>query len=807
MAILEVLEPSRLGAQVVENAAVTDFLAARGIELAIHPAEDQFVISTTFAGFTRTLTVSSEAEVRVVTDTHAMQQVFGTESVSPILVFIEPNAGITVSTLCEEPPCGVPTAKFIKPLEANGVRVEEAIGVIESHVGTQIDGESYVLVELPGEFVDPQLRLDHDGKFLVRRNQDKLEWFYPKMTKLKRTDIRARFRDAGATQKEKIDLALQMIHKSSALTSCRQAKSGEYTDVQSVMRSDNPALSEFLARIYKEKIEGLPLDDEKKYLELLKLKKRVLRWIGLSKIGHPPFDQYALLYTAQAGKIIDTLQERTIDQLFVGLTHSHATYYKRLANASREVKRAEIQIRLAEELAENELIQSVEETATLEELTAAFEATKNNTPKPEKQRSSTSVSLVDENGDPLPIGSFFTERGESPFTLVQWASLPLRPLILPAGKPKDTSPRSLAEFLFDEILYARFVCDRRGKEVGMSEKAREQYIRRIQFAVERGEPIIASEYMPWIAVPNPFKRVMQGQGLGEIDYFRRHAELSEAVRVFYQPGMQWLMFNEAPSFQGPRFKLDSDAVQKFHDDTVAIARLIDPQENSLRMYKMADLLWGTAERKALWDEFSTAHMAKLELAYRDGQHKEHEETVKFLNTFIGPMAACINPFKLDAARGLTAEQILDVYVRLRQITNSELRGVDIGGENLAKEVKLEGQQKVLFEYLYDWAFQMTLLYRTALASRDALPAFKEIIPTHAIGFTVTTKRDKAVIFGNSGKGAVFVPHGEPVLLRAKSPFERSTITIRPWYEIASHSDRYLPYYSPEREEPLYFEER
>jgi hypothetical protein len=100
-----------------------------------------------------------------------------------------------------------------------------------------------------------------------------------------------------------------------------------------------------------------------------------------------------------------------------------------------------------------------------------------------------------------------------------------------------------------------------------------------------------------------------------------------------------------------------------------------------------------------------------------------------------------------------------------------------------------------------------LQYRVTMDSRDALSAFAEAMPADAIKYTMVTKRDKAVLYPNSGRGAKFPAHGEPVLLRPKDPRQRTSVTVRPWWQIAGAPERYTPMYTDGREEPLYFEER
>jgi hypothetical protein len=108
--------------------------------------------------------------------------------------------------------------------------------------------------------------------------------------------------------------------------------------------------------------------------------------------------------------------------------------------------------------------------------------------------------------------------------------------------------------------------------------------------------------------------------------------------------------------------------------------------------------------------------------------------------------------------------------------------------------------------LLSWALDLTFKYRVAMDSREVLPAFKEIVPDHALPHTMVTKRDKLVLYPNGGRGAYFPAHGEAVLKRAKEGQQRTVVTVHPWWLIASNPSKYQPMYVEGREEPLYFEE-
>ena len=91
--------------------------------------------------------------------------------------------------------------------------------------------------------------------------------------------------------------------------------------------------------------------------------------------------------------------------------------------------------------------------------------------------------------------------------------------------------------------------------------------------------------------------------------------------------------------------------------------------------------------------------------------------------------------------------------------------------------------------------------------RDELPAFAEEVPADSVRYTMVTKRDKLLLYPNSGRGAYFPAHGEPVLLRPRDPRQRTAVTVRPWWQIAGAPDQYTPMYVDGRDEPLYFAEK
>jgi hypothetical protein len=104
---------------------------------------------------------------------------------------------------------------------------------------------------------------------------------------------------------------------------------------------------------------------------------------------------------------------------------------------------------------------------------------------------------------------------------------------------------------------------------------------------------VATEYAPLVAISNPIKRNTQEPSLTEIDMFRRLSEVAHAVEQYYPPGMQWLLGNEAPVFQGPHFGLPEDYVRQFHERCRYLMWFVDPEGTRLQLFDQSDLLWGT----------------------------------------------------------------------------------------------------------------------------------------------------------------------------------------------------------------------
>ncbi len=311
--------------------------------------------------------------------------------------------------------------------------------------------------------------------------------------------------------------------------------------------------------------------------------------------------------------------------------------------------------------------------------------------------------------------------------------------------------------------------------------------------------------MPLIAIGNPIKRNTQNAALAELDVVRRLSEISQAVEMFYAPGMVWLIGNEAPAFQGPGFNFSGSQIEQFHNDCATMTHYVDPEGKRIILFDEAEMLWGTSERKEQWEAFERAKMAELREVYENPDHSNHREIEIYLTTYVYPMATCIDPYRFEAAKGMTAREVSEVYAAIKQETGSVIRGVGSLSDK-DKFVALTSAQQALKQTLLTWELDLTFKYRIAMDSRDVLPSFKEIIPHYALPHTMVTKPEKLVLYPNSGRGAYFPAHGEPVLKRARESRQRTVVTVHPWWQIASEPGKYRPMYVPEREEPLYFEE-
>ena len=536
-------------------------------------------------------------------------------------------------------------------------------------------------------------------------------------------------------------------------------------------------------------------------------KRQVLTEIGLRRRGNPPFDQVAQVFLPEARLRAEQEPSAAVSEQLDRRLGRGDAHRKRLAHAPVDAQREALAWELAKDQARQDLAAIAARDATREELDAVTAELGQPTGSAERLApGSGNVAVVDASGEPITSAAYFAEQGRSPFTVEQWCALPTRPVVLP-GETPPADPDGLAAFLFDRILYSNQVCDRNGQAVGLSPAMRADYLAKITHAIEQGKPIVASEYAPLVAISNPIKRNTQAPSLTEIDMLRRLSEVAQAVELYYPPGMHWLLGNEATVFQGPHFGLPEGYVGQFHEQCQDLARLVDPEGKRLTVFDQADLNWGTPERRAQWEAYEARRLAELRTAYDDPMHPDHAATRQYIDTYIYPMATCISPYQFEAAHELSVRQIAEVYEALKRSRGSVIRGVGSLEEQPAAPTALTPAQAQLLADLEDRALALTYQYRVTMDSRDELPAFHEFIPPDTIKYTMVTKRDKLVLYPNSGRGAYFPAHGEPVLVRPKDPRQRTAVTVRPWWQIAGAADQYTPMYVDGRDEPLYFEQQ
>lgn len=783
-------------------------LGTHGIELSITQSAAELNITVTFNNFSRTVTAGITDQIRLISDAESLLAITGdTEYADPFLAIVDAK-DITLVALRQPLPTASSTADFLIPKECNRTVTPDIVEAVEAHVRrSTLDRRGFQFVALPEDITFPNEKRDVNGQYIVSRSDEGgLQWYYPKALKLKKNPIRRVLAERGTTDEGSVQSA-----RSRALTA--PLIHGEETSTAAdpladVIASSNSHLTAFLNRALSIRRERRQAETDETDVEYIsRLKERVLIAVGLSRMGNPPVDQIAQPFLAQTRTTVAGYDRQTLVSHLQAEFRTNPNFYRQYLNADIPAQREIMAWDLAVQQARTIIIEQTERDATDAELESAS-ATLAQKAEPSGRieiAADQATIIVDDRGDRIPSYYFFTRRGKAPMSIEELCALPIRPVLLPTGTP-ESGARGLATFLFDEILHSRQVCDTRGALVRMSDGKRQDYIDKLTRTIRAGVPITATEYLPMIAVANPIKRNTQQPALAELDLVRRRVEIIRAVEMYYEPGMKWLLGNEAPAFQGPMFGLDNDYVTGFERQVGEFMHAIDPDGTRLQLFNMADLLWGTDTRRQQWEQYKRVRYQAVRDAYDNPEHMEHADVVMYINTFIYPMATCINPYRIEAAQGLTMEQILQVYARLRTLTGTGFRGVDAAMTDYDPDQVLEPRQQELLRELYNWGKEVTFKYRTAMDSRDALPAFHEFIPDDAIAHTIISKPDKLVLFPNSGRGAFFPAHGEPVLQPASTTNGRTAVTVHPWWQIASQTDRYLPFYIKDREEPLYFVE-
>jgi hypothetical protein len=163
------------------------------------------------------------------------------------------------------------------------------------------------------------------------------------------------------------------------------------------------------------------------------------------------------------------------------------------------------------------------------------------------------------------------------------------------------------------------------------------------------------------------------------------------------------------------------------------------------LFDEAEMRWGTEERKAQWEAFEKAKHTELREAYDNPEHPKHRDIEVYLTTYVYPMATCVDPYRFEAAQGMPAQEVSEVYAAIKQETGSVIRGVGSIGEKAEARPLSPGQHELKKALLY-WVLDLTFKYRVAMDSREVLPAFKEIIPEHVLPHTMVTKREKLILY-------------------------------------------------------------
>lgn len=458
---------------------------------------------------------------------------------------------------------------------------------------------------------------------------------------------------------------------------------------------------------------------------------------------------------------------------------------KKFVQGTTDSRRELVALAIARRRAEKEVTALATDIVTKDDI-EAFESTFQNNQNPNGRRDNhiqlhiNGGEYIDGDGLREPIQNLFPAETTDILDLYDWAGLPIKPLLIPGTGPIDDSKQGLAEFIWQRILYSPLFVDKNGREVYMDEATTGHYVNIVRGFVAEQRPIEASEYTPLIAIPNPLKRITQSVAMSEVDFFRRLAEVSRTVELYYQPGMVWHVVNEAPAFLDS-FGIEGDYADKFHEDCRRIVDAVNHAHGRdvIRLSRMDEFLWGDEDRNSLWEEYRNTRGAEIDRVLKDPSLPESEALRKEVNMFTYPMATCLDPFSSPFSEGLSVREIIDVYERLKTETGSQMRGIGMG--KTKKDETLSGQQTALLERLRVRGTELAVNYRLTMGARDVLPSFRPIDNT--VKYTMVTKPNKPVLYPNSGRGPSFPAHGEPVLtLRG----EWSTVMVEPYVTLLSN---------------------
>lgn len=841
------------------NALLEDHGIGVNLTSQIQGQDTHITAISTGTGFARSLVVTANQEARLVSLDEAQHQVLGIPGSNGVFIGVIEKDGIFLAPLGHRPK-GVVTRVYVTE-ERKAVSDEasanwEAVAELaQQKINPEACSPHHTITITPEEA--REVKLDYiAGSHTVQITEEGLVWIPPRERRLRRQPAATFLENTSGEEPtpERLAILNEAVRRSPYLVE-RKNKNvvvpfnvNDY--VSSVLTSDNPAVIDFFSEQFQRKvahimevfegplgekaIKSIPASvalfalqssqgkeyaaDQKvaEYLaaqEVARVKQEALFNIGLSRMGGIPFDIYAQSHLEEPKLAVSELDDATVDS---ALTEEFKTKnpekFRHLMSSSLAIRKEELAYVKARKTACVKLVAMAEVDVSVYELSQRFNRKTDTAPEKPTERSANFAltELVSQDGRRMVISEVFPEGKVSPLDINQWCQLPLRPVLTPRGSREAArlSPQEQATFIFDKILFSPMVCDRNGVEVAMSAEAKQWYVDKVAFAIQHGVPVEISQYTPLAAINNPLKRFTQSPAMAEVDFVRRLAEVAHAVKMIYPKGLHWTIINEVPAFgHTAMLNFQSEYVDRFHREVEAMIKLIDPESSTITLLRLDNLLWGTPERQRAWQSYYQETREKLEKTLTDTSHPDHEKAVDEIATFVYPMSTCTDPYQFPVARSLRINDIVRAYAHVRAGTGSKIRGVGLSAGNGDGE-ELTADQRELADLLIERGRQMAMIYRLTMNSRGVLPVFKEVVPEHALPFTMVTKTDKPVLYPNSGRGAYFPAHGEPVLLRSADPHQRTTVTVRPWWHIASHADRYIPVFDPTNaEEPLYFEEK
>lgn len=842
------------------NALLEDHGIGVNLTSQIQGQDTHITAISTGTGFARSLVVTANQEARLVSLDEAQHQVLGIPGSNGVFIGVIEKDGIFLAPLGHRPK-GVVTRVYVAEerkaaSEEASANWEAVAKLAQQKINPEDCSPHHAITITPEEA--REVGLDYiAGLHTVQITEEGLVWIPPKERRLRRQPAATFLKNTSGEDPttERLNILNEAVRKSPCLVERRSRNVAVPFNVDdyvnSVLTSENPAVIDFFSAQFQGRVAHImevfegPLGEKaiksiptsvalfalqssqgKEYAadqkvaeyiaaqEVARVKQETLFNIGLSRMGGIPFDIYAQSHLEEHKLAVSELDDAVVDSALAGEFKTRdPEKFRQLMSSSLAIRKEELAYVEARKTAYTKLVTLAEADVSAHELSQYFNENKKVkvTPEPAgKSETPTLTELVSPDGYRIAVSEVFSEGKVSPLSRDQWCRLPLRPALSPRGSREAArlSPQEQALFIFDKILFSPMVCDRNGVEVAMSAEAKQWYIDKVAFAIQHGVPVEISQYTPLAAINNPLKRFTQSPAMAEVDFVRRLAEIAHAVKMIYPKGLHWTIINEVPAFgHTAMLNFRSEYVDRFHREVEAMIKLIDTESSTITLLRLDNLLWGTPERQRAWQSYYQETREKLEKTLTDTSHPDHEKAVDEIATFVYPMSTCTDPYQFPVARSLRINDIVRAYAHVRAGTGSKIRGVGLSAGNGDGE-ELTADQRELADLLIERGRQMAMIYRLTMNSRGVLPVFKEVVPEHALPFTMVTKTDKPVLYPNSGRGAYFPAHGEPVLLRSADPHQRTTVTVRPWWHIASHADRYIPVFDPTNaEEPLYFEEK